>query len=186
MKIQNLKTRRLLLRLVKTSDAKEIFERYAGNPNVTRFLTWRPNRSATEVRQALKRIMLRGYEKGDCLPWVITTLEDKAVIGMIELRPVRKAGQSHAAEIGYVLAEVEWGKGYMTEALKAVLAFGFEDLRLQRIAAYCDVANKASAKVLLKAGMKREGILHKYVVHPNISEKPRDCLAFAIWKNKHR
>lgn len=181
-KIKNLKSKRLSLRLVKTSDAEAIFKGYAANPRITKFLTWRPHRSVQEVEDAIKRIMIKGYKQGDCLPWVITKGEGKNVIGMIELRPSRKGGQNHVADIGYVLAESEWGQGYMTEALRAVIKFAFENLKLKRVWAYCDAANKGSAKVMLNAGMKQEGILHRFVVHPNISNQPRDCLCFAIWK----
>lgn len=177
-----LTTRRLSLRLVRASDAEAIFIAYASNASVTKFLTWRPHLSPVTVKKDIQRFMLKSYREGECFPWVITGRKDNRIMGMIDLKLSQKDGQKHAAEIGYVLAEPEWGKGYMTEALGEVLNFALTELKLKRIAAYCDLANKASAKVMMKAGMKREGTMHRYIVHPNIAPTPRDCFCFAIWK----
>jgi RimJ/RimL family protein N-acetyltransferase len=61
------------------------------------------------------------------------------------------------ARIGYAIAPQYWGKGYATEAVKRLLGFGFEKLDLHRIYAPCTPANLASARVLEKVGMRREG-----------------------------
>jgi len=72
--------------------------------------------------------------------------------------------EGHKAEIGYWLAEKYWGRGIMTEAAKLTTKFGFEKLKLRRIYAYVFSFNKASMKVLEKAGYKFEGILRKNVI----------------------
>ena len=69
--------------------------------------------------------------------------------------------EGHRAEIGYWLAEKYWGKGIMTEAVKLTTKFGFEKLKLRRISAYVFPFNRASRRVLEKAGFKFERILHK-------------------------
>ena len=85
------------------------------------------------------------------------------VVGGIGLRKI----EGHKAEIGYWLAEKYWGQGIMTKAVKLVTEFGFKKLKLKRIYAYVFSWNKASMKVLEKAGYKLEGILRKDVKKNN-------------------
>jgi ribosomal-protein-alanine N-acetyltransferase len=79
--------------------------------------------------------------------------------------------------MGYVLAQPYWGNGLMTEAVRAAIAFGFHVMYLQRIQAYCAVENIGSARVLEKAGMELEGILHNYVL---VKQRPQDVKMYAI------
>lgn len=65
-------------------------------------------------------------------------------------------------EMGYWLGRAFWGRGYATEAARELVRYGFENLNLQRIAAMHFPRNTASKKVLLKIGMKREGMLRQY------------------------
>ena len=65
------------------------------------------------------------------------------------------------ADIGYELAPDQWGRGYATEAARAIVAFGFTELRLHRISAWCIAENTASAHVLEKIGMWLEGRLRE-------------------------
>lgn len=69
--------------------------------------------------------------------------------------------EGHKAEIGYWLAEKYWGRGIMTQAVKLITKFGFEKLKLRRIYVHAFFFNKASMRVLEKAGYKFEGILRK-------------------------
>ena len=85
------------------------------------------------------------------------------VVGGIGLNKI----EGHKAEIGYWLAEKYWGQGIMTQAVKLVTEFGFKKLKLKRIYAYVFSWNKASMKVLEKAGYKLEGILRKDVKKNN-------------------
>ena len=94
------------------------------------------------------------------------------VIGSIGLDKI----EVHKAEMGYWLGEKYWGQGIMTSAVKLVTKYGFTKLGLRRI--YADVFpfNKASARILEKAGYKYEGRLRKDVLKDN---KPKDHLLFA-------
>ena len=71
--------------------------------------------------------------------------------------------EDHKAEIGYWLAKRYWRQGIMSEAVKLTTQYGFEKLKLKRIYAYIFPFNKASIKVLQKAGFKKEGLLKKNV-----------------------
>lgn len=85
------------------------------------------------------------------------------IIGAIGLK--NWSLQHSRAEVGYVLAREYWGKGYVTEALNAVLAFGFSEMELHRIEAKAVPENRGSTRVMEKAGMKFEGLLrdHQFV-----------------------
>jgi RimJ/RimL family protein N-acetyltransferase len=169
-----LHTPRLTLRPPQLSDAQAIFDAYAQDREVTRHLIWAPHRSVAETDEFLRR-SLADAEDGKHLPWVITTNGDERLIGMIALRP-----NGHKADVGYVLARSDWGKGYMTEALRAVIEFAFTLPNMRRVWAVCDVDNVASARVMEKAGMEREGIMRKYAAHSNISSEPRDVFCYSI------
>ncbi len=86
-------------------------------------------------------------------------------------------------DLGYVFHRSYWDKGYATEATKAIIDFGFSKLKLHRIWATCDPPNKASARVLEKAGMKREGLLRQ-----NVFQKGawRDSYLYAILESDRR
>ncbi len=93
---------------------------------------------------------------------------------MIEVR-----FEGHRADFGYVLGRAHWGLGYMSEALGTLVAWALSLPEIRRAQAFCDIDNHASARVMEKAGMRFEGVLHRWSVHPNISPEPRDCRVYA-------
>jgi [ribosomal protein S5]-alanine N-acetyltransferase len=80
-------------------------------------------------------------------------------------------------EVGYTIARAYWGQGYATEAVKELIKFGFDKMQLVRMEAVVLPENRASVRVLQKAGMKFEGVLHSYQVWREI---PRDLLMYAV------
>lgn len=166
-------TRRLVLRRPRLSDADDIFDNYAADPEITRYVTWRPYKDRSEVAPFLRSRLAR-WDSGEEFSWAITRPEADRVIGMIACR-VRE----QAADIGYVLSRDLWGLGYTTEAASAIVDWASNLDFVYRVWAVCDVENKASARVLEKVGMQREGILRRYISHPNISPEPRDCFVYA-------
>jgi RimJ/RimL family protein N-acetyltransferase len=110
--------------------------------------------------------------------YIITLKKDPtSVLGTISATPERHAWR---CLLGYVLARKYWNKGYMTEAVKAVTSELFNDPDICRVWAVVDLENPASARVLEKAGLRCEGILRRWSLHPNLSEMPRDCWSYAI------
>jgi len=67
----------------------------------------------------------------------------------------------------------------MTEALTEIAAWALAQPDIFRISAVCDTENTASARVMEKSGLHREGLLRRWLVHPNISTEPRDCFIYA-------
>ena len=166
-------TTQLVLRQPRLSDADDIFDNYAADPEVTRYVTWRPYTDRSEVAPFLQSRLAR-WDSGKEYSWVIMRSQDDRVIGMIGCR-VRE----HAADIGYVLSRDYWNRGYTTEAAKTVVDWASNLEFIYRVWAVCDLENEASARVLEKVGMQREGILRRYIVHPNVSPKPRDCFVYS-------
>lgn len=173
---KTLKTKRLRLRKAKLADAEAIFRHYAQDPEVTKYVSWRAHQNLDETR-AYVRTCLLAWDTGKAFHWVLERAEDKQVIGMIIARVIGEKW-----ELGFVLARVHWRQGYMTEALNAVITWALKQKEIHRVWAVCDVDNIASARVMEKVGMQREGVLKRWSVHPNISEEPRDSFCYAITK----
>ena len=169
-----LETDRLRLRRAAMEDAEAIFAEYAQDPEVTKYLTWRPHRKIETIYEYL-RMGMESWENGRSFQWVILRKNDGRLMGMIGLRV-----DGHKWEMGYALARAYWGKGYMTEAAVALIAWALKQDRIHRVWAVCDVENAASARVMEKAGMQREGILRRWSIHPNRSDEPRDSYCYAI------
>ena len=171
-----LETKRLRLRKPALQDAEDIFRKYAQDPEVTKYLTWRPNRSAQETRDFLVAC-LRAWDEGKSFHWVIERKADHELLGMITTRV-----DDEKWELGYVLAPSYWGRGYMTEVVKKIVDWVLKQQEIYRVWSVCDVDNRASARVMEKAGMKREGILRRWSMHPTISDAPRDSYCYSITK----
>jgi ribosomal-protein-alanine N-acetyltransferase len=173
---KTIKTERLRLRKAKLADAEAIFRQYAQDPEVTRYVSWRAHRNLEETREYVQMCLL-AWDVGKAFHWVIESAEDKQVIGMIIARV-----NAEKWELGYVLAQAYWRQGYMTEALTAIIAWALKQKEIHRVWAVCDIDNKASARVMEKIGMQREGILKRWSLHPNLSAEPRDSFCYAITK----
>jgi [ribosomal protein S5]-alanine N-acetyltransferase len=171
-----LETERLRLRKPGLQDAEEIFRKYAQDPEVTKYLTWQPNRNAQETYDFV-RACLQAWDDGKSFHWVVVRKEDQEILGMATAR-----ADDHKWELGYVLARSYWGKGYMTEVVKKLVDCGVKQEGIYRVWSVCDVDNLASARVMEKAGMQREGILRRWSMHPTISAEPRDSYCYSITK----
>lgn len=166
-------TDRLILRPPSLDDAEALFHAYGSDPQVTRFLRWKPKANPDEVREFLNRA-LKNSEQGAEAHWVLETRAPHEPIGMISVRY-----SEHGAELGLTLARKEWGKGFITEATRAVVEWLLQQPTVFRVWAYCDCDNLASARVLEKLGFEKEGLLRRWTVHPNISDEPRDSFMYS-------
>jgi [ribosomal protein S5]-alanine N-acetyltransferase len=99
------------------------------------------------------------FQRDEQAVFAVTLKTDAALIGCVGLRIDR---DDDRAELGYWIGRPYWGQGYCTEAVRAVLAFGFAELGLNRIHAHHFVRNAASGRVMQKAGMQREGRLRQF------------------------
>ena len=173
---QRIETERLILRKPRHEDAPAIFAGWAQDQEVTRYLTWRPHERIEQTQEFLQRC-LSAWEHHTRFPYMITLKATGQVIGMIDPRI-----EVPAVGIGYGAARAHWRKGYITEATRAIIDWAFQQPSIYRVYATTDVENLASQRVLEKSGMQCEGILRKYIIHPNISGIPRDSYIYAIVK----
>lgn len=148
-----------------------IFDSYAQDPDVTRFLTWRTHTRIAETQAYVASCMAAPGSR----TYVLVERGSGKLVGALELR---RSG-SWRLGCGYVLARSSWGRGLMTEALTEVANCALRRPGIWRIGDSCDVENVASARVMEKAGFIREGLLRRWSVHPNLSDNPRDCFSFA-------
>lgn len=148
-----IETERLRLRVLRLDDAADQHA-YAREPEVAEPGMWEPLLALEENRQDLIETLER-QARGESAEWGLEHRGERRLIGRCGLLRLRPA--HHSAELGYALARPYWGQGYMSEALAAVLACGFERLGLHRIEAICLADNAGSMRVLEKAGFQHEG-----------------------------
>ncbi len=154
-----LKTKRLLLRELEFSDLQKIHQLHS-LPESDVFNTLGIPETLQVTEELLKEWLIKEQQQPrNSYIFVIDLLETGKFIGLIALNIGKEKYKS--AEVWYKLHKDFWGNGYTTEALTALLDFGFNQLHLHRIEAGCAVENIRSIKVLEKVGMQREGMHRK-------------------------
>lgn len=176
---EGLDTPRLHLRRPAVTDAEEVFHTYARDPEVSRYVLFKPDQTLEDVRLFLERAG-HAWNAGTVATWAITLKPAGELIGMVDLR------LDVDANLGYVLARKFWNQGLTTEAVRAVIDCAFDQPDITRVWAVCEVNNTASARVMEKAGMICEGLLTGHLVFPNLGGEPRDVFRYSIsrkeWK----
>ena len=149
---KNLETERLLLRRVSYDDVNEIME-LRGNPETMKYI---PRPLVTNADEGLAHIKMIDdkIEANEGINWAITIKGNPKLIGVIGHYRIQP--ENHRCEIGYMILPQYNGQGYVTEAVKAVLQYGFDDLQMHSIEGVIDPDNIASEKVLLKNGFVKE------------------------------
>ena len=171
-----IETERLSLRPPMLSDAESIFRSYAQDVEVVRYVIWKPHNSVEETTVFLSD-RIAAWQDNRRFSWVITQKPSADLIGMVEMRI-----EDFKANLGYVIARRFWRRGFATEAVRSIVNWALSQERIYRVWAVCDVDNVASARVLEKAGMQREGVFRKLLLHPNISDLPRDSYCYSVVK----
>lgn len=152
-----LETDRLLLRPPRLKDARDLFA-YAGDPAVSRYVLWDRHLSVGDARRFLSGLMMEN-RRGEGMNLCCVLKSDGRVVGTAGFCPIDR--ENHRAEVGYSFAKWVWGQGIATEALRCLMDYGFDVMKLHRIEGMCDVRNPASARVMEKCGMVREGVLRE-------------------------
>lgn len=172
----NWQTERLVARPAARADAQTLFDEYAADPEVAKFMTWRPHHAVAETLEFLRRCE-DVWLDGTAFPWTLWLKGSGEFAGLLEARV-----RTPSVDIGYALARRWWRQGLMSEAVGAMIQWALSQPEIFRVWATCDVENVASARLLERVGMRREGTLRRWIVHPNVSPTPRDCLCYAIVK----
>lgn len=150
-------TERVVLRWISEDDVDGLYEVFS-DPQVMRY--WSsgplPNR---EAAAELQREIAAGNENNTMFKWGLALRESNSVIGTTTLFNLNL--DNGRAEIGYAMARAHWGKGYMNEALRALVSHAFDVMNLRRLEADVDPRNGASIRTLERLGFQREGFLRE-------------------------
>ena len=174
--IEELKTKRLVLRKLRPSDESDVYL-YASDARVTRYLLWSPHKDVYDTRRYL-RFIERKYKRAEMYDWGIEY--QGHIIGTCGFSAF--SIQNNSAEIGYVLRADCWGMGIAAEALSAVLEYGFSKLSLNRIEGKFMYDNTRSLSVMQKCKMTFEGVAKSQIF---VKGKYRDVGTCAILKSEY-
>lgn len=164
-----LDTPRLILRQFTKDDVDNLIA-LNSDPDVMRFINGGIASSHQEIAENFLPYILSYYNKYKNLGfWAIIKKSSQEFIGWICLRPESdfkllqqlNLAESDAVELGYRLRKLSWGKGYVTEAAQALVNKSFSESKINKIVAWALAENKASIRVMEKAGLKLE---QQYVV----------------------
>lgn len=174
-----LRTRRLLLRPFTVSDAGDV-QRLAGDAAVADTTLRIPHPYPDGLAQQWIWQLWGRAQAGQCVTFAIVVTEGGTLAGSISLEIDRACDR---AELGYWIGKPFWNRGYCTEAARAVLAYGFGELALNRIFAHHFRRNPASGRVMEKIGMIREGVARE---HAKKGDEYEDLVVYAMLKRDWR
>lgn len=155
---KTIETKRLLLRPFQPGDGQYIFENWASDPDVTKYLTW-PAHSSVEISEMVLSDWLSHYGEDTYYQWAIVLKDLDQPIGSISV--VHQNDRIRKAEIGYCIGKAWWHQGIVTEALQCVMDYLFDEVGMNRIEARHDPNNPHSGNVMKKCGMKYEGTMRQ-------------------------
>ncbi len=174
-----LKTQRLILRPFVDSDGPRV-QQLANDHDIASTMLNLPHPYEDGVAEKWINTHQENFDNGKGMPFAIVIHEKNELIGSISLTV---NPQHEKAELGYWIAKPYWNCGYCTEAARAVLAYGFDILKLNRICAHHFGRNPASGRVMQKIGMHHEGSLRQDIKK---WEKFEDIEIYGILRNDPR
>ncbi|MED4453097.1 GNAT family N-acetyltransferase [Metabacillus fastidiosus] len=175
----NLQTERLILRPFKLEDAPRVQE-LAGDKEVAKTTLGIPHPYPIEAAENWIKNHPQLIKNGDVYPLAIVLRDNSLVVGTMTLRVDK---QHNKGELAYWVGKNYWGNGYATEAARAIMNFGFEELILNRIWATALSKNPASIKVMKKVGMEIEGTLKQPILQAEVYE---DVEVYGVIKSDYR
>lgn len=152
-----IETPRLILRQARIEDAEPMFRNWANDSDVTKYLTWPPHGNVEVTKKVLAN-WVESYKEDDYYQWMIVPKELGEPIGSIM---AASHGRAESAHIGYCIGKLWWYQGIMSETLKAVMDFLFDEVGYHRVESLHDPNNPNSGAVMRKCGMKYEGTLRQ-------------------------
>ncbi|MCL2546473.1 MAG: GNAT family N-acetyltransferase [Oscillospiraceae bacterium] len=176
-----IKTNRLLLREICSKDANNVYNLFS-NPNVMRYLDL-PHANIAQSQHYIDTL-LKDYEHKPRLRWEFAVILAKTgeFAGIVELEVGFEPVVDSRAELQYLFLPEFCGKGYASEANKAVIKFGFEELRVNKITAGCLQCNLASERAMIRCGMTKEG---DYKQHTKWDGEWVNRVEYAVLKDEY-
>lgn len=190
---REIETERLVLRRLLPEDAAQMYANWAADPAVTRFLRWTPHKSQAETREILAA-WAQLYANDDYYQWCLVEKASGQVFGTISIENSLSCEPQQRAqwpefdvsagiwEPGYCMGRAWWGKGYMTEALRAVVKYWFDDVGGAWLACCHAKQNPASGRVMQKAGF----VYHHDAVGHKFDGTAVECAYYALTETHYR
>ena len=173
-----LETQRCILRKISKIDAKDMYE-YASDDEVIKYLSFPKHESIEQTRDVIEKYFITKYEDGNSYDFGVELKENNKFIGTCGFNEVK----DNEAVLGYALNKKYWNMGLMTELVKEVMRFGFEDLKLDKITALHYDGNNQSGRVMQKCNMeyvkfeerecRHNGILKEVPIHEYVITKEK-------------
>ena len=177
--LPTLETARLRIRPLGVEDVPALFGIF-GDPQVCRYWS-RPPLADLAAASALQQEIARHFEQRTLFQWGIAERETNAVVGTCTLAALSL--EHRRAEVGYALARAVWGRGFLKEALPALLDHAFRELALHRIEADVDPRNAPSIHLLERMGFQREGYLRERYL---LGGEVQDAVVFGLLEEEWR
>lgn len=176
---KRLETDRLILRKFELGDEIQVFNNWTSDENTSKYVGWNTH---TDVNQTLEYIKecIKEAENGG-FHWVVELKENNELIGDISVIEINKKHSN--CEIGYSYGSKYWGKGYATEALRAVIEYLLNECEIYLVEAKHQSLNPASGRVMEKAGMKKDAILRNRRIN-KITGQINDLVVYSIIKEE--
>lgn len=175
--MKTLETDRLILRKYELGDEIQVFKNWGSDENTSKYVGWNTHKSVEETRKYIEK-SIEQAENGE-FHWVVQIKETNELIGDISVIEINKKHSN--CEVGYSYGSKYWGKGYATEALRAVIEFLLKECGLHLVEAKHQSLNPASGRVMEKAGMKKDAVLRQRRIN-KITGQINDLVIYSITK----
>jgi [ribosomal protein S5]-alanine N-acetyltransferase len=172
---QKIETERLILRKFEMTDVQSAFDHWLSDERVSDNRINPAHKSVSETIERVSKIVGQ-YESKEFCYWAIELKETDELIGEIDLYDFDSATDN--CEVSYSLGYKWWNQGYGTEALRAVVEFGFRTMNIHKISAAHNTDNPASGKIMRKVGMEQEGVIRHMI--RNSKNQYKDCAVYGI------
>lgn len=176
-RLPTIATERLHLRWLTPADVPALFDVF-GDPAVCQYWS-RAALADLAAAAALQREIAHCFAERSLFQWGIAERATDAVVGTCTLASL--SAEHRRAEVGFALARAAWGRGYLAEALPALLAFAFGTLALHRVEADVDPRNARSIRVLERAWFRREGLLRERY---HLAGEAQDALMYGLLRRE--
>lgn len=170
-----IKTDRLILRRFELLDAQSVFDHWISDERVTDNRIKPAHKNVSETIERVAKIVSE-YGSNEFCYWAIELKASGELIGEIDLYNFDNATEN--CEVSYSLGYKWWNQGYGTEALRAVVVFGFRHMNIHKISAAHNIDNPASGKIMSKVGMEQEGMIRHMI--RNAKSQYKDCAVYGI------
>ena len=174
---KTLETDRLILRKYELGDEIQVFENWASDPVTSQYVGWETHKNINQTLEYVKECIEEANNNG--FHWVVETKDTHELIGDISAFEIRKRHSN--CEIGYSYGSKFWGKGYATEALRAVIEYFLNECEFHLVEAKHQSLNSASGRVMEKVGMKKDAVLRQRRIN-KITKQVNDLVVYSITK----